>query len=53
MYWLRSMCRDLPCCISFDDGEGKAYVNVDADTSEDCVDEAIASCPVQSNGGLA
>ncbi|EKD35556.1 MAG: hypothetical protein ACD_75C01860G0006 [uncultured bacterium] len=36
-----------PAVFSFNDGEGKAYVNEDADAAEDCVDEAIASCPVQ------
>jgi ferredoxin len=33
--------------FSFDDAEGKAYVNEDADAGEDCVDEAIASCPAE------
>jgi ferredoxin len=36
-----------PAVFSFDDSEGKAYVKEDADAAEDCVDEAIASCPVQ------
>jgi ferredoxin len=35
-----------PSVFSFDDAEGKAYVIDGADTGEDCVDEAIASCPV-------
>lgn len=36
-----------PSVFSFDDDEGKAYVNEDADANEDCVDEAIASCPAE------
>lgn len=36
-----------PSVFSFDDDEEKAYVNEDADAGEDCVDEAIASCPAE------
>ncbi|WP_163338821.1 ferredoxin [Desulfopila sp. IMCC35008] len=36
-----------PSVFSFDDDEGKAYVNEAADSNEDCVDEAIASCPAE------
>jgi len=36
-----------PSVFSFDDAEGKAYVIDGADAGEDCVDEAIASCPVE------
>ncbi len=36
-----------PSVFSFDDDEEKAYVNEGADAGDDCVDEAIASCPVE------
>lgn len=36
-----------PSVFAFDDDAGKAYVLDDADAGEDCVDEAIASCPAQ------
>ncbi|WP_339138041.1 MAG: ferredoxin [Candidatus Electrothrix sp. GW3-4] len=38
-----------PSVFSFDDAEGKAYVNedADADAGEECVEEAIASCPAE------
>lgn len=36
-----------PSVFSFDENEGKAYVNEVADANEDCVDEAIASCPAE------
>ncbi len=39
-------CVELcPGVFSFDDDEGKAFVIDGADAGEDCVDEAIASCP--------
>ncbi|SHO50838.1 ferredoxin [Desulfopila aestuarii] len=34
-----------PSVFAFDDDEGKAHVIDGADAEEDCVDEAIASCP--------
>ena len=41
-------CVELcPSVFAFDDDEGKAYVLDDADAEEDCVDEAIASCPAE------
>ncbi len=36
-----------PEVFQFNADEEKAYVIEDADTSLDCVDEAIASCPVE------
>ncbi|MDU9048523.1 MAG: ferredoxin [Candidatus Electrothrix sp. Rat3] len=36
-----------PSVFSFDGAEGKASVNADADAGEDCVEEAIASCPAE------
>ncbi len=40
-------CVELcPSVFAFDDDDkGKAYVLEDAGAGEDCVDEAIASCP--------
>lgn len=39
-------CVELcPSVFAFNDDEGKAYVLDDAEAAEDCVDEAIASCP--------
>lgn len=41
-------CVELcPSVFSFDDGEGKAIVNDGAEADEECVDEAIASCPAE------
>jgi ferredoxin len=34
-----------PAVFGFDDEEEKAYILDDADMEEDCIDEAIASCP--------
>lgn len=34
-----------PNVFSFDEDEEKAHVKDDANPDEDCVDEAIASCP--------
>lgn len=34
-----------PAVFSFDEDEGKARVIEGADGDEECVDEAIASCP--------
>ncbi len=40
-------CVELcPAVFRFDDEVGKAYVAKDADSEAECVDEAIASCPV-------
>lgn len=36
-----------PSVFSFDEEEGKAYVIEDVDANEDCVEEAIASCPAE------
>ena len=36
-----------PAVFGFDEEEGKAFVIDDADPGEDCVDEAIASCPAE------
>jgi ferredoxin len=36
-----------PEVFAFDEDEGKAYVIEGSDPDEDCVDEAIASCPVE------
>lgn len=36
-----------PAVFGFDKEEGKAFVIDDADSGEECVDEAIASCPVE------
>ena len=36
-----------PAVFAFDDDAVKAYVLDDANADEDCVDEAIASCPAQ------
>ncbi|WP_136805949.1 ferredoxin [Desulfosediminicola flagellatus] len=36
-----------PSVFNFDDDEGKAYVVEGANGDEDCVDEAIASCPAE------
>ncbi len=39
-------CVELcPSVFVFDDDEGKAFVIDGAETDEECVDEAIASCP--------
>jgi ferredoxin len=39
-------CVELcPAVFRFDDQEGKAEVIEGADAGEECVDEAIASCP--------
>lgn len=35
-----------PTVFTFNEDEGKAHVIEGADGDEDCVDEAIASCPV-------
>ncbi len=35
-----------PSVFAFDDAIGKAKVIEDADTGEDCVEEAIGACPV-------
>ena len=34
-----------PDVFAFDEDETKAYVQDDADSSLDCIEEAIASCP--------
>ncbi len=34
-----------PEVFSFDDDDGKAYVNEGVDGTEECIEEAIASCP--------
>jgi len=34
-----------PAVFAFNDVQGKAYVKKDVAGDEDCVDEAIASCP--------
>jgi ferredoxin len=34
-----------PSVFGFDDEEEKAHILDDADMGEDCIDEAIASCP--------
>lgn len=36
-----------PEVFTFDDDEGKAIVNEGVDGSEECLDEAIASCPAE------
>ncbi len=36
-----------PSAFTFDDDEGIASVIEGADAGEDCVDEAIASCPAE------
>ena len=36
-----------PSVFAFNDDEVKAYVIEGANGDEDCVDEAIASCPVE------
>jgi ferredoxin len=36
-----------PSVFGFDDEEAKAFVIENSDPEEDCVDEAIASCPVE------
>ncbi len=36
-----------PSVFTFDDDEGKAFVVDGADANEECVDEAIASCPAE------
>ncbi len=36
-----------PSVFVFDEEEGKAAVVDGADSSEECVDEAIASCPAE------
>jgi len=39
-------CTEIcPDVFTFDEDQGKAAVKDDADPSEVCVDEAIASCP--------
>jgi len=41
-------CVELcPNVFGFDEDESKAYVIEGADASEECVDEAIASCPAE------
>ncbi len=41
-------CVELcPSVFAFDDDEGKAFVIDGAGHDEDCVDEAIASCPAE------
>lgn len=41
-------CVELcPAVFSFDDAAGKALVNEGADADEECVDEAIDSCPAE------
>ena len=37
------LCPDI---FAFDDNENKAYVTIPEGGSEECIDEAIASCPV-------
>ncbi|ADW16651.1 ferredoxin [Desulfobulbus propionicus DSM 2032] len=34
-----------PAVFAFDDSRGKAFVKNDANADEECVDEAIGSCP--------
>ncbi|MBE0582604.1 MAG: ferredoxin [Desulfofustis sp.] len=36
-----------PSVFAFDDDAGKAYVIEGAEAGDDCVDEAIASCPAE------
>ncbi|MEE4242133.1 MAG: ferredoxin [Desulfopila sp.] len=36
-----------PDVFYFDEDAAKAYVKEDADAEEDCVEEAIASCPAE------
>lgn len=36
-----------PSVFAFDDGAEKAYVIDDADLDEECIEEAIASCPAE------
>ena len=36
-----------PQVFGFDEDEGKAFVLDGADAEEECVEEAIASCPVE------
>ena len=36
-----------PSVFGFDEDEAKAFVLDDATGSEDCIDEAIASCPAE------
>lgn len=36
-----------PAVFAFNDDETKAYVIEGANADEDCVDEAIASCPAE------
>lgn len=36
-----------PEVFGFDDDDSKAFVIEDSDQDADCVDEAIASCPVE------
>ncbi len=36
-----------PAVFAFDEDAGKATVIEDSDPKEDCVEEAIASCPVE------
>ena len=39
-------CAEIcPSAFTFDEEEGKAAVKEGADLSDECVDEAIASCP--------
>ena len=41
-------CVELcPSVFSFNDEEGKAHVKEDANADDECVDEAIASCPAE------
>ncbi len=41
-------CVELcPSVFLFNEDEEKAYVKEDADAGDDCVDEAIASCPAE------
>ena len=36
-----------PSVFGFDDDSGKAYVIEGAEAGDECVDEAIASCPAE------
>lgn len=41
-------CVELcPSVFAFDEDSGKAYVLEDADGEEECVEEALASCPAE------
>lgn len=41
-------CAELcPAVFRFDDDEGKAFVIEGASVDEDCIEEAIGSCPAE------